>query len=238
MGCMRVDIPAMEPPLGEKLNEALRKWLDEALDGRLRESFRGWLHNGYTDFSRFPEWIWMFEVKGGALDECLGATEFRYKDGSRTVYCREAFVRFVEDNNQYMGIFYMKARIKARKDAKGERHDKCEYDFRIQAVLPRFMGILHHEEGYVLFYFMDGRVYGAWLAPFIDATVVKKFVRVINNSTPFFVLRHRFYNINNIVFSAIPRVDMEELDKSVKRELVKQINDVGVKRLFLRTRNV
>ena len=89
-----------------------------------------------------------------------------------------------------------------------------------------------------MFYFMDGRVDRAWLAPFIDATVVRKFVKVINNSTPFFISRHGFYNINNIVFSAIPKVDVEELGKDIKRELVRQINDVGVERLSLRTRNV
>jgi len=238
MGCMRVDIPATEPSPRERVNEALRKWMNESLNRRLWEMFGGWLSNGYVDFSKLPEWIWMFEVKGGMLDRCLGTTEFIKKDGSRTVYCREAFVRLVVDNNQHIGISLINAKINERMDAESESHDGCEYDFYLQAVLPRFMGILHYRGDYVLVYFMDGRIFKAWSVSFISTDVIKKLVKVINDSTPFFVSRHKSYDVNNIVFSAVPKVNVDELDRDVRRELVRQLNDVGVEKLSLWTRNI
>jgi len=174
------------------------------------------LSRGYTDFSKFPKWAWMFEVKDGMLDKCYGSVITIYTDGKETMYCREAYVRVTVDNNQHVVIAHMKIEPRATQE--------YVVNFDYMALVPRFMGILKDAVGYIIFYMADGKVVDAVKALDLSPSIV---VNVINNhfSPPFNVVINREI-IKDVLFSAIRKVDLAKLEPSVREELVNQLRSV------------
>jgi len=179
------------------------------------------LSRGYTDFSKFPKWAWMFEVKDGMLDKCHTSTVVIHTDGKKNTYCKEAYVRVTVDNNQHVVIAHMRIEPKATQE--------YVVDFDYVALVPRFMGVLNDAEGYIIFYIEDGKVANAVKALDLSPSVV---VNIINKyfSPPFHVVNREI--IKDVLFSAIRKVNLAKLEPSVRDELVSQIKSVGEDVIF------
>jgi hypothetical protein len=192
--------------------------------------FKDELRRGYTDFSKFPKWAWLFEVVGGALDECLRDTITRLRDGSETRYCRQAYVRITDDNNQHVVIALMRDKPRVTWDAEGKKHVEHVINFHYMALVPRFMGVLRDAEGYIIFYMEDGKVADAIKALTLSPSTV---VNIINKyfPPPYHVITKGL--IKDVLFSAIHKVDLMKLEPSVRDELVNQLKSVDEDVVFL-----
>jgi hypothetical protein len=192
--------------------------------------FKEELRRGYTDFSKFPKWAWMFEVVGGALDECLRGTITKLRDGSEVRYCRQAYVRITDDNNQHVVIAHVRVKPRVMWDAEGKKHVEHVVDFRYMALIPRFMGILKDAEGYIIFYMEDGKVADAIKALTLSPSTV---VNIINKyfSPPYHVITRGI--IKDVLFSAIHKFNLMKLEPAVRDELVNQLKSVDKDVVFL-----
>jgi len=192
--------------------------------------FKDELRRGYTDFSKFPKWAWMFEVSDGMLDRCIEDTTIQFKDGSKVEYCRRAYLRVTEDNNQHVVIALMRTGAKVIKDVDGKRDVKYAIDFRYMALVPRFMGILKDAEGYIIFYMEDGKVADAIKALTLSPSTV---VNIINKyfSPPYHVVIRGV--IKDVLFSAIHKFNLMEMEPAVRDELVNQLRSVDDDVVFL-----
>jgi hypothetical protein len=183
--------------------------------------FKEWLWRGYTDFSKFPRWVWLFEVR---LGECVEFTRLRFRDGFEASYCSDAYIGVTEDNNQHVVIARRKTRAEVRKDAGGRRRVEYMHEFRLLGLVPRFMGFLKDLEGYILLLIEDGEIVGAWKTPVMPTPT--RVVKIINNSSSGFVMGGKV--VANILSSAIPKVGVMELDRSVRHEIVNQLVERGI----------
>jgi hypothetical protein len=171
----------------------------------------------------------MIEVRGGILDECIEDVTMQFKDGSKVKYCKKAYLRVTEDNNQHMVITLMRTRARVVKGGGGKWDVKYMRDFHILALVPRFMGMLNSYGTQFLIFFEDGRIAGAWAPPkplgrFTPTTIVNYINRYF--PVPYFVIKR--LGIEKTLFSAIHEIDMERLGRDVRREIEEQLKGLGV----------
>jgi hypothetical protein len=181
-------------------------------DPEMHVKLRGLLEGGEFDFSKLPTWVRRFELRVGALERCLA-----FAGGVLPSYCRDGFAVVFEDNNQIVGVVRRFTTIVGG----GYR-----FVYEGYAKLPRFMGILRHGGGDVLFIIRDGAVDSAWelkkLTPFMIVHVLSRNLR-----EPFWCLRSKYLAV--LLFNAITRVRLRSLRRSERTELVGQLRGVGVR---------
>jgi len=192
--------------------------------------FREGLKRGYTDLSKFPKWAWMFEVSGGALDRCLRDVITGFRDGYEIRYCRQAYVRITDDNNQHVVIARVSVKPRVTLRTEGNRHVEYVISAYYIALIPRFMGILKDAEGYIIFYMEDGKVADAVKALTLSPSTV---VHIINEHfpPPFHVVNKGI--IKDVLFSAIRKFNLMEMEPTVREELINQLRSVDEDVVFL-----
>ena len=100
--------------------------------------------------------------------------------------------------------------------------------------MPRFMGILHGVMGTYLLIFRDGKVEKAISQyPSIGRFTPKTIIDAINYyfPQPFHVIKrlNDELEIGHVLFNAIPKIEMDELEPGVKDEVKKQLREIGIK---------
>jgi len=200
---------------------------DESIQPIKPLPFADVLKRGYTNFLKFPKWAWLFEVNGGLLSGCRGFTKIKLTDGKEVEFCREAYVRITDDNNQYVVIAHVETKPKSVWDTS---HIEYSIEYVNMALVPRFLGILKDAEGYIIFYMADGKVADAVKSLDLSPSIV---VNIINNyfSPPFYVITNEV--VKDVLFSAIHKVNLMKLEPAVRDELVNQLKSVDEDVVFL-----
>ena len=196
--------------------------------------FKDELKRGYTDFSRFPKWVWLFEVSGGMLDKCMETTVLRLKGGPEIKYCRRAYLRITEDNNQHAVIALMRTKAKVINSAEDKWDVEYTQNFRMVALVPRFMGILHGVMGTYLLIFRDGKIEKAISQyPSVGRFTPKTIIDTINYyfPQPYHVIKRLGgeLEIGHVLLSSIPKIEMDEMEPDAKDEIKKQLREIGIK---------
>jgi len=158
------------------------------------------LSNGYVDMSKWRSWVWRFEVR--QINECVEHAILKTKDGASIDYCSDAYISFTDVSNQYLVL------VRRRTNAVLSNGVRFKHRYQVEALVPRFMGLLKYQESNILFIIMDGSIKVAYRIPKPTPAVVAGIINV-DLQPPFFVKQNIV--ARNILYLSIPVIDFGEL---------------------------